>query len=881
MNALYKLFIACIALSFSNAAFSQTASTSSIDAKGRVVVNGALFFPIGFYGLNWNRPFQERIEALELIAGNGFNTIFAEDIATSNFGELLDTAARLNVKVIVGSSSLPDNQYIRATVNQYKNKSAVLAWSLFDDSDDGQVSIDAVRTRNALVKSLDANHFTLASLTGYYQIRRDQKAEYVQVADASGMQMYPITPFADYSFEYGGNPLTESYRRTLAYVSAAEQNGKALIVNAQTFSWPGEARRYPTVIELRNMFYGQLMAGAKGIVSYDYSPDLFDNQRPLFNEYVALKNDVLNVLKAPLLEGAITRSTQANGEIHTTTWEHNNALYVSVLNTSLTQAYPVSLAIPTRFSGAVVAPIARLGANLQLTNNTLAGSLPAMGVEVYKIAASDAPAGTRTIAYTGDTSNFPNPERGFAYENDVEWPEGGVRWDFCGQGNNFTAYDYTKWNTPLSVAFMQQERALGRSVISARYHIADFRNRPFTPEYLAFLQSDFDSARTAGMKLHLRYAYNYPWGGPDAPLAQILQHLDQLKPLFQRNRDVIAYMDASFVGCWGEWHDSSNGLAYPNDGLGGPTDGRIHPAQVQIIDKILEVLPKERMMALRYPRHKFDYFGNADLSPIAPLTASEAYTGSSRARIGFEDDCFVCNATHGGGYWNPRGDFSEAPNFLKKENRYVVQGGEPGPPDSTTIDPSNPGTALTPISSCEVVGQEFSEKQWSVVGLFDIFNPISAYGRWARDGCLETFSQRLGYRFRLVSATVPTSAQIGRGLSVSLTMTNDGYARPYNPRGVELVLRNKATQAITRLTTNNAQDARLWLPGPAETKTLLMGVRLPGTLVAGEYDVLFNLPDPEPSLNQRAEYSIRLANTDVWESATGYNALGASITIRR
>jgi hypothetical protein len=47
-------------------------------------------------------------------------------------------------------------------------------------------------------------------------------------------------------------------------------------------------------------------------------------------------------------------------------------------------------------------------------------------------------------------------------------------------------------------------------------------------------------------------------------------------------------------------------------------------------------------------------------------------------------------------------------------------------------------------------------------------------------------SRRLGYRFRLVDS----SAQVkGKRLSVSVTVHNDGFASPYNPRPLFLILR--------------------------------------------------------------------------------------------
>jgi hypothetical protein len=56
---------------------------------------------------------------------------------------------------------------------------------------------------------------------------------------------------------------------------------------------------------------------------------------------------------------------------------------------------------------------------------------------------------------------------------------------------------------------------------------------------------------------------------------------------------------------------------------------------------------------------------------------------------------------------------------------------------------------------------------------------------------------------------------------------------------------------------------------------------LPTTITAGEYDLFLNLPDPEPTLNSNPAYSIRLANQDVWEEATGYNSLMTSINIKK
>jgi lysophospholipase L1-like esterase len=1144
-------------------------SASSIDDRGNVVLNGNAFFPFGFYGLPWRQPLAEQKEAMKLMAAGGFNTVVAEDIATNNFGELLDEASTLGMYVLVGSSSLPDNQYIGATVSKYATHPAVLGWSLFDDADDGTVSIAQLKERSDFVKSKDAKHFTFAPLTGYYSDRRIGRDAPIASTDASSLQMYPITPLQDYSFDSDGNPLAESYRRMRAYVVSAERQGKAMLANAQTFKWTSPGSRYPTVAELRNMVFGQVMAGAKGILSYDFSLDLYNEQRPLFDEYAAIGNDIQTVLKEPILIGERTVN-DSDPNLVVTTWTYQNDLYVGVLNTSTTSEQFVDVPISVA-RGATMTPVSdRLSNTMTFANGRVAGTLAAMDVQMHKVSgsasppttfpstisptttfpptispttipptnsrvvkimplgdsltegegpeqnvrqsyrghlynslkqsgysidmvgphrsgtfassddpdnagfsgytigpdqtgnctrpttgafdgcpmphfnvaeyvdewiaqtqpdvitlmvglndqfrndlapgesgyfknvdAADAPdklanlvakitstspsirivlgglaktrtpdtsakaalrtrarsiadasatdnityadvfsadlAGddffddihltdtgaskvarvwlapvraavdsvlkgvpvtttqpgaaptdtqpttapavsgvTQTVSYTPSSENFANPERGFAYENDVPWATNDT-WDFCRQGNNFTAYNYDAWNTPLDPSFLASERANGRSVVMSRYHIAAFRNGDISPEYLAFLDRDFATARQAGMKQIIRFAYNYPKGGPDAPLAQVLRHLDQLKPVLQRNKDVIATMEAGFIGCWGEWHSSSNELLPRNYPPISDRDGYINDASRQIMDKLLNTLPADRMLQFRYPRNFFEYLGKTDLSPPDPLTAASAYSGSAQSRVGYQDDCFVCNPLHGGSYWNSRGAFDETPNFLKANNEFVAQGGEPGDPEST--DPTEPANPNSPLSSCETVRNEFTSVHWSTVGLYNVNSAASAVKRWQRDGCWDEFNRNLGYRFQLRSAIIPTSAKPGQSLALSLLMTNEGYARPYNPRNIELVLRNKVNGQVTRIKVQPSVDIRMLLPGPSETKTVTLSVGVPSGLAVGTYDVLLNLPDPEPSINTRAEFSIQLANNGVWEKTTGYNSLGATVSV--
>lgn len=74
---------------------------------------------------------------------------------------------------------------------------------------------------------------------------------------------------------------------------------------------------------------------------------------------------------------------------------------------------------------------------------------------------------------------------------------------------------------------------------------------------------------------------------------------------------------------------------------------------------------------------------------------------------------------------------------------------------------------------------------------------------------------------------------------------------------------------------------QLWLPGPGETNTLQITAAKPADAALGAYELFLNLPDPYPSLHDRPEYSLRLANEGIWETSSAFNHLGHTVNISR
>lgn len=434
------------------------------------------------------------------------------------------------------------------------------------------------------------------------------------------------------------------------------------------------------------------------------------------------------------------------------------------------------------------------------------GGLPA-GVKC------DAPGGeepalvTRTLSPSDE--DFLNPERGF--HDDLWLPQSGID-------------DY---------------RASGYTLLRSYVVLGDFRNGPISSDFLEQLRYSFDLLRERGLKVVLRFAYNDD-GTDDAPLSSVQQHITQLAPLLQEHADVIAVMQAGFMGRWGEWHHSEHGLNTPQN-------------RETILNALLGALPESRSVQLRYPWHRKQLFPEA-LSEAAMLS------GTAAARVGHHNDCFLTSNNDLGTY----GDFTDEGNgsapddqvsrwmtYTEQESRYTATGAE-------TCD-------NTPRSNCTQAKHELERFHYSYLNA-KFHQEVNE--RWEQEGCMPEVKRRLGYRFE--ASEVASSERVAPGgvLRLSVSLTNRGYAAPFNARKLFVVL-----DGPTRVAAELTHDPRTFLPekGTIQLQALL---RVPASLAPGQYRLALWLPDEAASLKERSEYAIRLANDGVWDSERGDNTLG-------
>jgi hypothetical protein len=415
------------------------------------------------------------------------------------------------------------------------------------------------------------------------------------------------------------------------------------------------------------------------------------------------------------------------------------------------------------------------------------------------------------ITYEGSDAIFANPERGF-----YRWREGRLG------------------RSPLTLSDLQSNvRNLNYSLIIRLYTLPEFRDQDLNQEILDLIQADFNVLRQAGVKAVLRFRYSTRETEPDAPLAIVERHLDQLKPLFEENYDVIAVVQAGFIGAWGEWHASSNNLTSLSN-------------KRAVLAKLLEVLPAERMTQLRYPSDKMSIYTTQDA-----LIPEQAYDNSDIARTGHHNDCFLASPTDVGTY---RISAIYEKNYLHLDTRYVPMGGE-----TCSVREGE-------RYKCPTALVELEQMRWSFLNR-DYYS--GTLGSWITDGCMDEVQRRLGYRFSILEGRYTGSVKRNSSFLAEIDITNHGWAAPYNPRGFELLLRNKNDGTI--YFTELPEDPRFWFGG--DTVRVAVSIGVPAFLPAGTYDLLVHFPDPTERLYGRPEYSIRLANAGVWESETGFNDL--------
>lgn len=410
-----------------------------------------------------------------------------------------------------------------------------------------------------------------------------------------------------------------------------------------------------------------------------------------------------------------------------------------------------------------------------------------------------------TESYTLSEETILNPERGFSSEAEL------------------TDTDFNEYYQD------------GVTLVYLTIRLDDYRESDIPQTLLIQLKNFFSAMRSSGVKAIVRFAYNdgpYPNPEPDASLEQILKHINQLTPTLKENADSIVWLEAGFIGAWGEWHTSTNSL-----------DEDVE-AKKQILFALLDAMPLDRAVLLRYPVDIISFFPS-------PLINSDIVSDNPQARIGFHNDCFLASSDDEHTFARDGiFKYDDELNYLNQTTQFIPVGGE-----SCAYNP--------PRSDCPTALAELAFFHFTEIG--DGWHP-DVLTSWEQQGCYYEIEDRLGYRLRLLESKVNQTVKPGGVLNLQVKIKNDGFAPPINPRPVYLIL-----DGSSRYETLLPVNPRFWLGG--EESIFEVQIRIPVSVPEGVYTLALSLPDPYATLADNPRYSIRFANENVWDDLNAYNVL--------
>jgi hypothetical protein len=366
------------------------------------------------------------------------------------------------------------------------------------------------------------------------------------------------------------------------------------------------------------------------------------------------------------------------------------------------------------------------------------------------------------------------------------------------------------------------------TVIYRVYYLSSFLTTNISQTFLNQITTDFTRVRNAGMKMIVRFAYNSSESLQAQPLkAQIINHINQVAPILNANKDVVFSYQAGWIGTWGEWYYTSGSTEFGDKGAISTVQWQ---NRMDILNLMLTSCP-ELFVQVRYPAIK------------RRLTANQN-------RVGFYNDAFL-NSWGDMGTYSISGQFTNPAgttdyNYIAGQTLLVPMTGESNGINAPRTDGSNAIVELNALNF-HTLNRDYFPQVWT---------------NWIASGHYNEIVERLGYRFSLVDKSFTAN---GSTVSFNLTVLNDGFSSAFKSRNVELVLVSPTSTIVHIINT----DVRTWQGSVALTGTIQ-------NIAPGTYNAFLRLPDT--LLPTNGKYSIRFVNLP-YNEVNGLNDLATQFTI--
>ena len=398
-----------------------------------------------------------------------------------------------------------------------------------------------------------------------------------------------------------------------------------------------------------------------------------------------------------------------------------------------------------------------------------------------------------------------------------------------------------EYTNKASASALTRLRNDGLTLILFETDLSSFLTEPLSPEKINEISNAFSMARTAGMSVIYRAAYDFTGQASPEPedINIILNHISQLKPVLHANEDVLYCVQAGFLGPWGEWHSSHFGGNNINQEI-----------RQMVVDALLDAVPASVTVALRVPQ----YIRNA--AGAQTVTRAEAFGNSKIARISFHNDALMADETDMGTFIDRNYSREAELTWINQQTRYTPMVGE-----------VNRNTAYSDIPAA----MEYLDRVNIESVNMDYLQAVMDKWKSAQYGGMSAYDyigMMMGYRFVLKSTGISQAAPQGGIIRVDLELTNTGFGNLLKEKKFELVLK-KGNQTYSAAI---AEDPRFWEKNELISRSYYF--RLPSNIAVEDWDVYLGLISVFDPLCNNPAYSVRFSNTGIWDPALGLNRIG-------
>ena len=311
----------------------------AFDRRGRTLVDGKPFFPLGMYwsvAKSYHSYKLPNLNATSIVtfADSPFNCTMPYAGLSK---EQLDLCQKYGIMAIypllsdfskgdwdptgVDKSRAFPADAVRHIAN-YKDHPALLAWYVNDERNVREIV--NLRGRQRVVEALDPDHPTWVCLYQY-----DQIAEYMGSFDCVGTDPYPV-----------GRPIREAYDWAAA-TRRGTMGVRPMWQVPQAFDWatfhqqPGPTDRMPTREEMKSMTWQAIVGGANGLIYYSYTYLMASPTTPFekaWGDVRATAQEVRDCFDVLLGEGEPPKVVSTNAAVPIRTWRNGAKRYVLAVN---------------------------------------------------------------------------------------------------------------------------------------------------------------------------------------------------------------------------------------------------------------------------------------------------------------------------------------------------------------------------------------------------------------------------------------------------------------------------------------------------------------------------------------------------------------------